>query len=83
MVKIMEQIIKIAWDLNENTENRYKLVYEIAELAKKLVDETQAKKNREDFGFDEFYDTSYKKENPVEHAIMVKASEADDSRLVG
>lgn len=40
----MEQIIKVAWDLNENTENRYQLVYEIAELAKKLVDENQAKK---------------------------------------
>lgn len=79
----MDQIIKIAWDLNENTENRYQLVYEIAELAKKLVDETQAKKTREEFGFEEFYDTSYKKENPVEHAIMVKASEADDNRLVG
>ena len=51
----MEQIIKVAWDLNENTDNRYKLVYEIAELAKKIV----------------------------EHALMVKASEADDNRLVG
>ena len=31
----MNQIIKTAWDLNENCENRYKLVYEIAELAKR------------------------------------------------
>ena len=30
----MNQIIKIAWDLNDNCENRYELVYEIAELAK-------------------------------------------------
>lgn len=81
----MDQIIKIAWDLNENTENRYQLVYEIAELAKKLVDENQARKAREDFGFDEygFENSSYKKENPVEHAIMVKASESDDNGLVG
>ena len=79
----MDQIIKIAWDLNEQTENRYQLVYEIAELAKKLVDETQAKKSREEFGFEDFHDTSYKKENPVEHAIMVKASETDDNGLVG
>lgn len=80
----MNQIIKVAWDLNENTENKYQLVYEIAELAKKLVDETQAKKSREEFGYEEFVvDSSYKKENPVEHAIMVKASEADDNRLVG
>lgn len=46
----MDQIIKIAWELNENTDNRYKLVYEIAELAKKLVDETQMKKARDEFG---------------------------------
>lgn len=80
----MDQIIKIAWELNENSENRYKLVYEIAELAKKLVDETQMKKAREDFGFeDTIPESSYKKENPVEHAIMVKASESDDTELVG
>jgi len=79
----MDQIVKVAWELNDNTTNRYQLVYEIAELAKKLVDETQMKKSREDFGFEEYAEPSYKKENPVEHAIMVKASEADDNRLVG
>ena len=77
----MDQIIKVAWDLNENTDNRYRLVYEIA---KKLVDETQMKKARDEFGFDEMVqENSYKKENPVEHAIMVKASESDDTELVG
>ena len=81
---IMNQIIKIAWDLNETTENRYQLVYEIAELAKKLVDENQLKKAKEEYSFEETsFDTSIKKENPVEHAIMVKASEYDDSGLVG
>ena len=80
----MNQIIKIAWDLNENSENRYQLVYELAELAKKLVDENQSKKVHDEFGFDEVgFDSSIKKENPVEHAIMVKASESDDSGLVG
>ena len=79
----MDQIIRVAWDLNENTDNRYQLVYEIAELAKKLVDENQAKKARDDFNFEENFDTTYKKENPVEHAIMVKGAEADDDRLVG
>ena len=79
----MDQIIKVAWDLNENTDNRYRLVYEIAELAKKIVDENQARKAREDFGFDEMHETTYTKENPVEHAIMVKASESDDTELVG
>ena len=79
----MDQIIRVAWDLNENTDNRYQLVYEIAELAKKLVDENQAKTAHEEFSFEDNYESQYKKENPVEHAIMVKASEADDSRLVG
>ena len=79
----MEQIIKVAWDLNENTDNRYKLVYEIAELAKKIVDENQARKAREDFGFEDVHETTYSRENPIEHALMVKASEADDNRLVG
>ena len=80
----MEQIIKIAWDLNEKTENRYQLVYEIADLAKRLVDESTSRKNKDDFGFEDYaFDTSMKKENPVEHAIMVKASEDDDDGLVG
>jgi len=82
-VLLMDQIIKVAWDLNENTDNRYKLVYEIAELAKKIVDENQARKAREDFGFEEVHEATYSRENPVEHALMVKASEADDNRLVG
>ncbi len=80
----MDQIIKVAWELNEKTDNRYKLVYEIAELAKKLVDETQMKKARDEFGLDEVVKENYfKKENSVEHAIMVKASESDDTELVG
>ena len=40
----MEQIIKVAWDLNENTENRYQLVYEIAELAKNWLMKIRLKK---------------------------------------
>ena len=80
----MDQIIKIAWDLNEKTENRYQLVYEIADLAKRLVDENTSRKNKDEYGFEEYnFDTSMKKENPVEHAIMVKASEEDDAGLVG
>jgi hypothetical protein len=79
----MNQIIKVAWELNENSENRYKLVYEIAELAKKLVDESQARKAREGFGYEDAHESAYTRENPVEHALMVKASEADDNRLVG
>ena len=28
---MMDQIVKVAWELNDNSENRYQLVYEIAE----------------------------------------------------
>ena len=79
----MELIISVAWDLNDNPAHRQQLVYEIAELAKKLVDENQAKKAHDEFVFDDSHETGYTRENPVEHAIMVKASEADDNRLVG
>ena len=51
----MSQITKTAWDLNEKAANRYQLVYELIELAKKLVDESQMKKPRDDFGFFDFF----------------------------
>lgn len=81
----MSQITKIAWDLNDKSPNRYQLVYELIELAKKLVDESQMKKSKDDFGydFDVSFDPSIKKEKPVQHAIMVKASEFDEGGLVG
>ncbi|MGN0192950.1 MAG: hypothetical protein ACI4CY_05455 [Candidatus Gastranaerophilaceae bacterium] len=79
----MDQIVKVAWELNEKADNRYRLVYEIAELAKKLVDESQIKKGKDDFEYDEYgFDNSLKKENPVENAIMVKSSETDDAGLI-
>ena len=81
----MSQITKIAWDLNDKAENRYQLVYELIELAKKLVNESQIKKNKDDFGYDfeQTFDPNIKKEKPVQHAMMVKASEDDDNGLVG
>ncbi len=81
----MSQITKIAWDLNEKAPNRYQLVYELIELAKKLVNESQIKKNKDDFGYDfeQTFDPNIKKEKPVQHAMMVKASEDDDNGLVG
>lgn len=79
----MDQITRIASDLNEKTDNRYQLVYEIAELAKKLVDESSAKRSQEDFGYEDVSYSSLKKEKPVQHAIMVKASETDEGGLVG
>ncbi len=81
----MDQITKIAWDLNEKTENRYELVYQIAELAKRMVDESQARKPLEEYGDYEgsSFDTGAKKEKPIQHAIIIKASENDDGELVG
>lgn len=81
----MVQMTKIASDLNEQTDNRYKLVYEIADLAKRLVEESNARKQQEEYGYEveSSFNSSVKKEKPVQHAIMVKASESDDSGLVG
>jgi len=81
----MSQITKIAWELNDKSPNRYQLVYELIELAKKLVDESQMKKTKDDFGYDfeMSFDPAIKKEKPVQHAIMVKASEYDEGGLVG
>lgn len=81
----MVQITKIASDLNEKTDNRYKLVYEIADLAKRLVEESNQRKQQEEYGYEleNSFNSSVKKEKPVQHAIMVKSSENDDSGLVG
>ena len=50
-----------------------------------ILDESQMKKPRDDFGFDidVTFENTVKKEKPVQHAIMVKASESDDDGLVG
>jgi len=81
----MDQIIKIALDLNEKTENKYQLVYEISDLAKKLIDEQLQKPQQDEYGYENevVYNSSIRKEKPVQHAIMVKSSESDDSGLVG
>jgi len=81
----MVQITKIASDLNENSDNRYELVYEIADLAKRLVEESKERRQQEEYGYEteNSFNSSVKKEKPVQHAIMVKASENDDSGLVG
>jgi hypothetical protein len=84
----MDKITKIASDMNEATDNKYELVYHIAALAKKIVDEINVKKRHDhdnDFGyeFELSAGPSFKKERPVQHAIMVKASEFDDAGLVG
>lgn len=81
----MDAMIRVTLDLNEKAENKYKLVYDVASLAKKLVEEQIVKKHHEEFGYDvePSFNSSIKKEKPVQHAIMVHASESDDSGLVG
>jgi len=81
----MDAMIRVSLDLVEKAENKYKLVYEVANLAKKLVEEQIVKKQHEEFGYDvePTFNSSIKKEKPVQHAMMVKASEFDDSGLVG
>ena len=78
------QITKIAWDLNEQTENRYELVYQIAELAKRMIDEAQMRKPIDEFGdYEATFDPSTKKEKPIQQAIIIKATENSDGELVG
>lgn len=81
----MDALIRVTLDLNEKAENKYKLVYDVANLAKKLVEEQQIKKQHEEFGYETepSFNNSIKKEKPVQQAIMVRASESDDSGLVG
>ncbi|MDD3149778.1 MAG: hypothetical protein PHV68_03000 [Candidatus Gastranaerophilales bacterium] len=81
----MDKITKIALDLNEQSNNKYQLVYEIVELAKKLIDDSQQKRPQDDYGYDiePAYNAPIKQEKPVQHAIMVKSSEYDDGGLVG
>jgi len=78
------QITKVAWDLNEQTPNRYELVYQIAELAKRMIDEAQMRKPLDDFGdYDSAFDSTSKKEKPIQQAIIIKATENSDGELVG
>jgi hypothetical protein len=80
----MDALIRVTLDLNEKANNKYQLVYDVANLAKKLVEEQQVKKQHEEFGYEEAsFNNSLKKEKPVQQAIMVRASESDDSGLVG
>lgn len=78
------KITKIASDLNEKSDNRYALVYRIAELAKKLVDEISQRGQGEEvvYGSDSVYKTNVK---PVIQSIMMIASESDElgDELIG
>jgi hypothetical protein len=65
-------ITQIASDLNEKVENRYALVLEIAEVAKKLLEEV-----REKLGGDPFSTVNTSSEKVIYQALIMKASEID------
>ena len=65
-------ITKIACDLNEQVDNRYSLVLEISEMAKKLLDEAIEK-----ISGDPFSSISTSPEKVIYQALIMKASEID------
>lgn len=68
----MTTITQIACDLNENVENRYSLVLEIAELGKRLLEDY-----REKNGNDPFSKVSTSSEKVIYQALIMKSSEID------
>lgn len=62
-------IIDIASDLNENVPNRYSLVLEVSELAKRMLDEAREKALHDPFSVS---DTSAEK--VIYQALIMKAS---------
>jgi hypothetical protein len=64
----------IASDLNEQVENRYKLVLQIAELAKRLMDSQRERRKSDPFGTEL---NSYNDEKVIYQALIMKSSEVD------
>ena len=64
-------ITQIACDLNEKVENRYALVLEISEIAKRLLEDT-----REQNSHDPFSKVSTP-EKVIYQALIMKSSEVD------
>lgn len=65
-------ITQIACDLNESVKNRYALVLEIADLAKRLLEET-----RDKMGMDPFSKMTTSSEKVIYQALIMKSSEID------
>jgi regulator of replication initiation timing len=68
----MTTITQIACDLNEKVENRYALVLEISELAKRLLEDTREKQSH-----DPFTKVSTSSEKVIYQALIMKSSEID------
>jgi len=72
-------ITQIACDLNEEVENRYNLVLDVAEMAKRLLEDA-----REKVGTDPFSSVNTSPEKVIYQALIMKASEIDiDNGLIG
>lgn len=72
-------ITQIACDLNDEVENRYNLVLEVAELAKRLLEDARESSNN-----DPFSSISTSPEKVIYQALIMKASEIDiDNGLIG
>jgi hypothetical protein len=73
-------IIEISADLSEKVDNRYALVLEISEIAKRLLDEA-----REKVGDDPFASIGTSPEKVIYQALIMKASQIDmgDDQLIG
>jgi hypothetical protein len=65
-------ITQIACDLNESVKNRYALVLEISEIAKRLLEDT-----RERGGSEPFSKMSTSSEKVIYQALIMKSSEID------
>lgn len=68
----MTTITQIACDLNDTVENRYALVLEISELAKRMLEDT-----REKLSHDPFSKVSTSSEKVIYQALIMKSSEID------
>lgn len=71
-VRMSTTITQIACDLNEKVENRYALVLEIAELAKRLLED-----NRDKGMHDPFAKVSTSSDKVIYQALIMKSSEID------
>jgi hypothetical protein len=65
-------ITQIACDLNEKVENRYQLVLEISEIAKRLLEDAREKQ-----AMDMFSIGNTSSEKVIYQALIMKASEID------
>ncbi|MBX2859748.1 MAG: hypothetical protein KTR14_00815 [Vampirovibrio sp.] len=66
-------ITQIASDLNERVDNRYQLVLEVSELAKRLLEEAAEKQSAMAFSGS----SSTSAEKVIYQALIMKASEID------